>query len=65
MMGRPNTADFVFHHQESPPESDARETKPYQNYHISVSIRKKIAFMGNLIESQDSCFFFLNLDAVL
>ena len=65
MMGRPNTADFVFHHQESPQESDARETKPYQNYHISVSIRKKIAFMGNLIESQDSCFFFLNLDAVL
>ena len=65
MMGRPNTADFVFHHQESPPESDARETKPYQNYHISVSIRKNIAFIGNLIESQNSCFFFLNLDAVL
>ena len=65
MMGRPNTANFVFHHQESPPESDARETKPYQNYHISVSIRKNIAFIGNLIESQNSCFFFRNLDAVL
>ena len=65
MMGRPNTAYFVLHHQESPPESDARETKPYQNYHISVSIRKNIAFIGNLIESQNSCFFFLNLDAVL
>ena len=65
MMGRPNIADFVFHHQESPQESDARETKPYPNYHISVSIRKNIASMGNLIESQDSCFFFLNLDAVL
>ena len=65
MMGRPNTADFVFHHQESSQESDARETKPYQNYHISVSIRKNIAFMGNLIESQNSCFFFQNLDEVL
>ena len=58
MMGRPNTADFVFHHQESSQESDARETKPYPNYHTSVSIRKSIAFMGNLIESQNSCFFF-------
>ena len=25
MIGRPNTADFVFHYQESPPESAARE----------------------------------------
>ena len=57
-MGRPNTADFVFHHQQSTPESDARETEPYQNYHISVSFRKKIDFMGNLIESQNSSFFF-------
>ena len=26
MIGRPNTADFVFHHQESFPESTARES---------------------------------------
>ena len=26
MIGRPNTADFVFFYQESPPESTARES---------------------------------------
>ena len=26
MIGRPNIADFVFFHQESPPESAARES---------------------------------------
>ena len=54
MMGYPYTADFVFHHQESPLEIAARETKPYQNYHISVSIRKS-AKCGHCTCGEQEC----------